>query len=109
MLKPVNYLVEDEQPPYTLGHQNLNTFTKLFIHNIDFDVTREHIFRLFAIFGRVKYINMPFDNKNRPRGLAFVTFWEHEDGQKALQGGKNMILGNRKLRVEIFKPLETLN
>jgi RNA recognition motif-containing protein len=79
------------------------------VHNIDFDVTREHVLRLFGIFGRVKYINMPSDNKNRPRGLAFVTFWEHDDALKALNGGKTMILGGRKLRVEVFKPLETLN
>ena len=52
---------------------------------------------------------MPSDNKNRPRGLAFVTFWEHDDALKALNGGKTMILGGRKLRVEVFKPLETLN
>jgi RNA recognition motif-containing protein len=52
---------------------------------------------------------MPFDGKNRPRGLAFVTYWEHDDAGAALEGGKSMILGNRKLRVEIFKPLETLN
>ena len=72
-------------------------------------MTRDHIQRLFGIFGRVKYINMPFDGKNRPRGLAFVTYWEHDDAGAALEGGKSMILGNRKLRVEIFKPLETLN
>jgi RNA recognition motif-containing protein len=79
------------------------------VHNIDFDVTRDHVLRLFGIFGRVKFINMPSDNKNRPRGLAFVTYWEHDDALKALNGGKTMILGGRKLRVEVFKPLETLN
>ena len=79
------------------------------MHNIDFDVTRDHVLRLFGIFGRVKFINMPSDNKNRPRGLAFVTYWEHDDAFKALNGGKTMILGGRKLRVEVFKPLETLN
>lgn len=53
---------------------------------------------------------MPFDARNRPRGLAFLIFSTHKDASNALKWGlKGIILGQRKLRVEVFKPLEKLN
>ena len=53
---------------------------------------------------------MPFDGRNRPRGLAFIIYETHVDAKKALDVGiVGIVLGQRKLRVEVFKPLETLN
>jgi len=46
-LKPLDYHVPEEQPPYSVGHQNIRNFTKLFIHNIDYTITREMIVRVF--------------------------------------------------------------
>ena len=66
--------------------------------------------RTFAVYGRIKNINFPFDGRNRPRGLACVIFERHNDANRAFKAGlKGIILGNRKLRVEIYKPLEKLN
>lgn len=78
-LPPLGYEVQEEQPPYSTGHQCLRTFTKIFIHNIEFQVTREGLLRTFNKFGRIKNINMPFDSRNRPRGLAFVIYETHRD------------------------------
>jgi len=104
------YDVGEEQPPYANGHQDMQSFTKLFIHNLDFTITKEGILRSFSTFGRLKNINFPYDNRNRPRGLAFVIFERHVDAAKALKAGlRGIILGTRKLRVEIYKPLERLN
>ena len=53
---------------------------------------------------------MPFDGRNRPRGLAFIIYSKHADAKCALEVGlKGIVIGQRKLRVEVFKPLETLN
>jgi len=107
---PLEYTVDEEQPPYSTGHQELTNFTKLFIHNIDFHLKRDDILRAFNVYGRIKHINMPYDNRNRPRGLSFVTYVKHEDAKRALEVGMTgMVIGSRKLRVEVFKPLETLN
>ena len=35
-LPAVSYDVKEERPPYQQGHQNLRTFTKLFVHNLDY-------------------------------------------------------------------------
>jgi RNA recognition motif-containing protein len=89
-LPPLAYHVAEEQPPYSTGHQNLRTFTKIFIHNIDFQITRDSLLRVFAQFGRIKNINMPTDSRGRPRGLAFITYVNHELAANALrvaQGG----------------------
>jgi RNA recognition motif-containing protein len=73
------YDVGEEQPPYANGHQDRQTFTKLFVHNLDFTITKEGILRTFAVYGRIKNINFPYDARNRPRGLAFVIFERHAD------------------------------
>jgi RNA recognition motif-containing protein len=52
---------------------------------------------------------MPIDTRGRPRGLAFITYTTHELAAVALKvSSKGIMLGQRKLRVEVFKPLETL-
>jgi RNA recognition motif-containing protein len=52
---------------------------------------------------------MPIDGRGRPRGLAFITYINHDLAQVALKvSNRGIKLGQRKLRVEVFKPLETL-
>jgi RNA recognition motif-containing protein len=52
---------------------------------------------------------MPIDGRGRPRGLAFITYINHDLAAVALKvSSKGIKLGQRKLRVEVFKPLETL-
>ena len=52
---------------------------------------------------------MPFDERNRARGLAFIIYETHKEAKNALKAGyRGIVLKNRNLRVEIFKPLETL-
>lgn len=52
---------------------------------------------------------MPIDGRGRPRGLAFITYINHDLAALALKvSNKGIKLGQRKLRVEVFKPLETL-
>jgi RNA recognition motif-containing protein len=90
-LPPLAYAVSEEQPPYSTGHQNLRTFTKLFIHNIDFQISRDSLLRVFNQFGRIKNINMPIDGRGRPRGLAFITYINHELAETALKVSKRGI------------------
>ncbi len=52
---------------------------------------------------------MPIDGRGRPRGLAFITYVSHDLSANALRHSQQgILLGQRKLRVEVFKPLETL-
>ena len=52
---------------------------------------------------------MPIDPRGRPRGLAFITYINHDMAANAVNiSAKGIRLGQRKLRVEVFKPLETL-
>lgn len=52
---------------------------------------------------------MPIDTRGRPRGLAFITYVNHEFAENALRiSMRGIKLGQRLLRIEVFKPLETL-
>jgi RNA recognition motif-containing protein len=64
---------------------------------------------VFGQFGKIRNINIPVDAKGRPRGLAFMTYMNHDLAANALrESSKGILIGQRKLRVEVFKPLETL-
>lgn len=87
----------------------MSSFKKLFVHNLDFNISKEGILRTFGVYGKIKNINIPFDGRNRPRGLAFVIFERHFDAEKALKAGlRGIQIGMRRLRVEVYKPLEKL-
>jgi RNA recognition motif-containing protein len=38
----------------------------------------DDLLRVFSQFGRIKNVNMPLDNAGCPRGIAFITYMNHE-------------------------------
>lgn len=81
--------------------------TKLFVGNLDFNVTEKELQEAFAGHGTVMEVNVVTDRATgRPRGFGFVTMSTPEDAQKAIEGlnGKNM--GGRTLNVSIARERE---
>ena len=82
-LSKLRYEIYLEKPPYSIGHQRVETFTKVFIHNLPFTVESEGLLRTFDLFGKIKEFNIPLDYRKRPRGLAFIIYEKHDDAKKA--------------------------
>lgn len=60
--------------------------TTLFIRNIPYQATEEELRNLFRGFGPLRYAKLTMDNATkRPKGTAFVCFWQKESAEKALQ------------------------
>ena len=81
--------------------------SKLFVGNLDFNVTENDLQDAFAAHGTVVETNLMMDRATgRPRGFAFVTMSSPEEAQKAIDSLNGKELGGRKLTVNVAKPRE---
>ena len=81
--------------------------TKLFVGNVDFNVTENDLQDAFGAHGQVVETNLVTDRATgRPRGFAFVTMGSPEEAQKAIEALNGKQLGGRALNVSIARPRE---
>ncbi len=81
--------------------------TKLFVGNLDFNVTENDLQDAFAACGTVVEANLMMDRSTgRPRGFGFVTMSTPEEAQKAIDTLNGKQLGGRALTVNLARPRE---
>jgi cold-inducible RNA-binding protein len=81
--------------------------TKLFVGNLDFNVTENDLQDAFAAHGTVVEANLVTDRATgRPRGFAFVTMSSPEEAQKAIDAMNGKDMGGRAINVNIARPRE---
>ena len=83
-LPSLKYNVPEEQPPYNT-ETNYRLFTKLYIHNIDFNLTDESLLRVFNQYGTIKSFKKTLGPDGKPRGFAHITYINHDDAANALR------------------------
>ncbi len=80
---------------------------KLFVGNLDFNVTENDLRDACAAYGTVVEANVVTDRETgRPRGFAFVTMSSPEEAQKVIGDINGTQLGGRALNVDIARPRE---
>ena len=73
---------------------------RLFVRNLPFSTTEEHLTALFGVFGPLTEVTTPLDkNTNKPTGLAFVTFMLPEHAVKAFNALDGQIFQGRLLHI----------
>src|SRR6516165_8487383 len=81
--------------------------TKLFVGNLDFNVSENDLQDAFAAHGTVVEANLVTDRTTgRPRGFAFVTMSSPAEAQKAIDALNGKELGGRALNVNVARPRE---
>jgi RNA recognition motif-containing protein len=81
--------------------------TRLFVGNLDFNVTENDLQDAFAAHGSVVEVNLVTDRSTgRPRGFAFVTMNSPEEAQKAIDALNGKALGGRSVNVNLARPRE---
>ena len=81
--------------------------TKLFVGNLDFNITENDLQDAFAACGTVVEANLMMDRATgRPRGFGFVTMSTPEEAQKAIDALNGKELGGRALTVNLARPRE---
>ncbi len=80
---------------------------KLFVGNVDFNINKEELKKIFSEFGEVTDAFIVRDKQtHRPRGFGFVTFANEEGAQKAIDNLNGKEINNRELKVVFAEPLE---
>jgi len=78
---------------------------RVYVGNLAYDLTAEHLKQLFSSFGEIKEVSVLVDREtNKPRGYAFVNFVSEQAAADAIASMNNFELCGRKLRVNSATP-----
>jgi RNA recognition motif-containing protein len=78
---------------------------KLFVGNLSFKTTQEHLQELFAEFGEVVSVAIPTDrDTGRQRGFAFVEMSNQADAEAAIKGLNGRDVDGRQIAVNVSTP-----
>ena len=78
---------------------------KIYVGNLDPEVTQEELRKEFEAFGTVSSVDIITDKySGRPRGFAFVEMGTVSEGQAAIAGLNEKTVGERTLTVNAARP-----
>jgi len=86
-----------------IGRTTLETNTKIFVDNLDYNVTNSELQELMEAVGDVKMANISYDKSGRSQGRATVTFTKRLDAQNAIKKYNGVELDGKKLEVSFAK------
>ena len=78
---------------------------KLYVKNLDWNLTEEQVKEFFSQFGEIASIKLPLDKFKRRRGFAFIEYANEEDAQKAIEAanGQSIQGTEREMSVEMAR------
>ncbi len=80
---------------------------KLYIGNLPFSASEDELRGAFERFGEVEDVAVVMDrDTGRPRGFAFVTMPNDDEGRAAIDGMNDQDFGGRPLKVNEARPRE---
>jgi cold-inducible RNA-binding protein len=78
---------------------------KIYVGNLSYNTTQAGLEEKFSAFGQVDEVAIINDRETgRPRGFAFVTMANHEEGLQAIEGMNGVDLDGRTLTVNEARP-----
>jgi RNA recognition motif-containing protein len=79
----------------------------IYVGNLSYEITQEHLSQTFAEYGTVKRIQLPTDRETgRLRGFAFVEMSSEAEEEKAIEALDGAEWMGRDLKVNKAKPRE---
>lgn len=74
---------------------------KLFVRNLDWNLSEEQVHEFFAHFGEIASVKLPLDKFGRKRGFGFVEFMNEEDAQKAINETNEKTIGTSERPISV--------
>jgi len=84
--------------------------SKLYIGNLPFETTADHLFDLFNTCGKVLHVHVPLDrDTHRPRGFAFIQMETPEAATNATNQLDGAMIAGRNIKISpaMEKPIKT--
>jgi len=81
----------------------------VYVGNLDFNVTEDHLRKLFSVHGTVQTVNIIKDrDTGQGRGFAFIEMGDDQEAESAVKALNGTIVGERAMNVNEARPrLET--
>ncbi|OLY83300.1 Poly(U)-binding-splicing factor PUF60 [Smittium mucronatum] len=80
--------------------RSLSLLSRIYVGSINFEITEQHIRKVFTEFGFIKHISMSSDPlTGRHKGFGFVEYDVPESANMALEAMDGTMLGGRQLKV----------
>ena len=80
--------------------------TKLYVAHLTRNVTKDHVFEIFSVYGHVKSVDLPMDRFNfLPRGFAYVEYDEAEDAESALKHMDGGQIDGQEITTQMVHPM----
>ncbi|KAG2723711.1 hypothetical protein I3843_02G159900 [Carya illinoinensis] len=83
------------------GGSNTEEGTKLYISNLDYDVSSEDLQVLFSEVGDLKRYSVHYDRSGRSKGTAEVVFLRQFDAVAAIKRYNNVELDGKPMKIEL--------
>uniref|UniRef100_A0ACD6A0Q7 Uncharacterized protein n=1 Tax=Avena sativa TaxID=4498 RepID=A0ACD6A0Q7_AVESA len=111
---PYHQLNFQQQAPQAFGYvaqpmamvtapsAGLDTPTKLYISNLDYNVSNEDIKDLFSEMGEIKRYSINYDKSGRSKGTAEVVFSTKSEALAALKKYNNVHLDGKPMKIEVI-------
>jgi len=77
---------------------------KLFINNLDTEVTRKELAEVFEKYGKLKEVRLPIYRNGHSKGIAFVDYEDELGAATAVIKADNMKLRTKEIRVALSNP-----
>ncbi|CAB4301125.1 unnamed protein product [Prunus armeniaca] len=90
-----------EQEMEVSGGTDTEEGTKLYLSNLDYDVSNSDIELLFSEIGHVKRHTVHYDRSGRSKGTAEVIFVHHSDALAAIEKYNNVQLDGKPMKIEL--------
>jgi len=110
----VNERLASVQLPYGQGHHFLSKLgdlhMKIYVGNMSYSTTEQILQDEFSAFGAVEEVAVINDRETgRPRGFAFVTMTDDDEGRAAIEAMNGVELDGRTLVVNEARPKNNSN
>ncbi|KAJ2851961.1 hypothetical protein IWW36_000734 [Coemansia brasiliensis] len=80
--------------------RDLSVMSRLYVGSMNFELTEEHVTRVFSEFGKVRSVSMAKDPATgRHKGFGFVEFVVPEAAMLAMEVMNGTMLGGRQLKI----------
>lgn len=76
----------------------------IFVKNLDTSIDSKSLYDTFSIFGNILSCKVSTNEKGESLGYGFVQFENQESAKKAIENVNNMMIQQKQVSVELFKP-----
>jgi len=91
------------QPSFVEKNSNMPSNKRLFIRNLPYNISDEHLTKFFRSFCNIRAAYSIMDSSRKPKGYGFIDLYTAQDAEKLLSISTYQIMNNT-VHLELYNP-----